>query len=206
MGFLNSSCSFTRFRITDDIPQDFWNTIPDRLKKFAFHDIDAIPEMRSYGWVPFDDMLDAEWASSSPYKGNYLAFSLRLDTRRIPAGVIKKHLAIALKKEKERIAAQNKNFISRERKKELKEQVLLMLRQHFLPVPAEFNVLWNLDGNKIWFASTQRSMIDLFMDHFQKTFELTLEELTPLSLAILSLDESALEKLDRLEETQFVHA
>ena len=111
---------------------------------------------------------------------------------------------MALKAEKERLAQQNKNFISRERKKEIKEEVILKLRQHFLPVPAEFNVLWNLDGNIIWLAATQNSVIDLFSEHFRTTFELNLEPLTPLNLAITLLDEEGLAKLDRLEETQFV--
>ena len=51
--------------------------------------------------------------------------------RRIPAGVVKKHLALALRLEKERMREQNKTFISRERKKELKEQVMLRLRSAF---------------------------------------------------------------------------
>ena len=70
MGFLNSACSFTRFRIVDEISKDFWTSIPDRLKKFSFHDIDKVPELRSFGWVAFDDMYDSEWVSASPYKGN----------------------------------------------------------------------------------------------------------------------------------------
>ena len=204
MSFLNSSCSFTRFHIIDEIPKDLWPKIPELLKQFSFNDIDSVPEMRSFGWVSFDDMYDSTWEQTSPYKGNYIVFSLRLDTRRIPAGVIKKHLTLALREEKERIAQQNKNFISRERKKEIKEQVMLNLRQRFLPVPAEFNVLWNLDGNAIWLASTQNSVIDLFIEHFRTTFELNLETLSPLNLATSMLDEAGLARLDRLEETHFV--
>ena len=129
--------------------------------------------------------------------------SLRLDMRRIPAGVVKKHLALALRQEKERMREQNKTFISRERKKELKEQVMLRLRQRFLPVPGEFNVLWATDKNEVWFASTQNKMIDLFMEEFLKTFELHLEQLTPYNLAAAMLDEESLIRLDQLEATQF---
>ena len=58
MGFANSSCSFTRFRILDPVPDALWPQIPDKLKQFAFRDIDDIPEMEAHGWVNFDDMLD----------------------------------------------------------------------------------------------------------------------------------------------------
>ena len=204
MSFLSSSCSFTRFQVKDPVASEFWPTVPDKLKQFAFHDIDDIPEERSYGWVSFDDLLDTEWSEAQPYKGSYLVFSLRLDTRRIPAGVIKKHLALALKQERQRIAELNKKFIARERIKEIKEQVILKLRQRFLPVPAEFNVIWAPDKNEIWFASTQGKMIDLFMDYFQQSFELNLEQITPVTLAEKFLDEEGMRTLETLEATQFV--
>ena len=203
MGFANSTCSFTRFRILDPVSSALWQQIPDKLKQSAFRDIDDIPEMQAQGWVSFEDMLDSEWAAAPPQKGAYIVFSLRLDMRRIPAGVVKKHLALALRQEKERMREQNKTFISRERKKELKEQVMLRLRQRFLPVPGEFNVLWATDKNEVWFASTQNKMIDLFMEEFLKTFELHLEQLTPYNLAAAMLDEESLIRLDQLEATQF---
>ena len=59
MGFCNASCSFTRFRIIDPIPSELWTQIPDKLRQFAFRDIDDLPEMQAYGWVCFEDMLDS---------------------------------------------------------------------------------------------------------------------------------------------------
>lgn len=203
MGFLNSSASFTRFRLIEPVPQELWAKIPDKLRQFAFRDIDDIPEEQAYGWTSFEDMLDMEWTGAPPEKGSYLVFSLRLDTRRIPAGVIRKHVALAMKDENARLAEQGKKFISRERKKELKEQVLLKLRMRFLPVPAEFNVLWATDTGEIWFASTQGKMIDLFSEYFIRTFDLHLEPLTPYNLAVSLLGEEAASALDHLEPTIF---
>ena len=80
---------------------------------------------------------------------------------------------------------------------------LLRLRQRFLPIPAEFNVIWATDRNEVWFASTQGKMIDLFMEAFLNSFELHLEQLTPYSLAETMLDEAAMSRLDRIEATQF---
>lgn len=203
MGFANASCSFTRFRILDNVPSELWLEIADRLKKFAFQDIDATAEMQAHGWVAYDDLLDTEWKSAPPQRANFLVFSLRYDVRRIPAGVIKKHLLLALKQEMESLRQQNKQFIARERKKEIKEQVLLRLRQRFLPVPSEFNVLWNTEKNEIWFASTQGKMLDMFIELFLQTFELHLEPLTPYSLATNFLSESQAAMLDIIEPTIF---
>ena len=99
MSFLKSSTSFTRFRLVDEVPADLWAAIPDKLKQFAFQDIDDIPQERSFGWVNFDDMLDTTWRLSPPEKADYITFSLRLDTRRIPPAVLKKHTRIAVQEE-----------------------------------------------------------------------------------------------------------
>lgn len=108
-----------------------------------------------------------------------------------------------MRREKERNNQQGKTFISRERKKELKEQVILKLRQRFLPVPAEFNVVWATDKQTVWFASTQGKMIDMFTEYFTQTFDLHLEQMTPFELALSMLDEKAAARLDTLEPTRF---
>lgn len=199
MGFSNSSCSFTRFRVIDPVTAAVITEIPQKLSQFAFRDIEELPEMQGYGWVCLDDMLDSQWDAAPPFKGEFAVFSLRLDTRRIPAGVIKKHLALAIKQE----ITPEKKFISRERKKELREQVLLKLRQRFLPVPAEFNVIWELQTGQVWFASVQTKMLDLFQEYFLNTFDLHLEQLTPYNLATAILGETQIGELDSIQATQF---
>ena len=204
MGFLGASCTFTRFRIVDPIPPDLWPAIPDKLKQFCFRDIDAIPEERSWGWACFDDMLDTAWRSAPPEKGAYLAFAFRLDTRRIPPGVLKKHVLIALREEKDHIREQGKKFIARARKAELRDQVRLRLMQRFLPIPAVFEVIWAMDSSRVYLASNNTKLIDLFMDHFTLSFDLRLEALTPYGLAAAMLDETAMRRTDSLEPTKFI--
>lgn len=203
MSFIKASTSFTRFRITEAVPQQLWSEIADRLKQYAFRDIDETSDERSLGWTSFEDMLDTQWHDSPPQKGAYIAFSLRLDTRRVPPAVLKKHTAIALKAEEARNREQGKKYVSRERKKELRENVELKLRTRFLPIPAEFNVVWNTQDNTVFFASTQPKMIEALQEHFSKTFNLDLDQLTPYGLAAKILGEEGLSKLDHLEPSQF---
>ena len=204
MGFLASSCSFTRFRVIDPVPDELWAEIPQLLKNVAFIDIDDTTEDQADGWVSFDDYLDTTWQAGPPQKGAYIAFSLRVDTRRIPAGVVRKHLVLALKREKAENEKNGKKFISRERRKELKEQVQLSLRRRFLPVPGEFNVIWNTANNEIWFASTQTKMLELFVQRFLATFKLHIEQLTPSALALSMLGDAAEEAVhdaDQADDT-----
>lgn len=203
MGFLASSCSFTRFRVIDPVPDELWAEIPQLLKNGAFLDIDDTTEDQADGWVSFDDYLDTTWKAGPPQIGAYIAFSLRVDTRRIPAGVVRKHLVLALKREKAENEKNGKKFISRERRKELKEQVQLSLRRRFLPVPGEFNVIWNTANNEIWFASTQTKMLELFVQRFLATFKLHIEQLTPSALALSMLGDAAEADISGVEPTQF---
>ena len=204
MGFLGSSCSFTRFRVIDPVPDELWAEIPQLLKKGAILDIDETTDSQADGWVSFDDYLDTTWQAGPPQKGAYMAFSLRLDIRRIPAGVVRKYLDLALKREKAANKKKGKKFISRERRKELKEQVQISLRRRFLPVPNEFNVIWNTANNEIWFASTQEKVIELFAQRFLDTFKLHIEQLTPPALVLSMLGDAAEEAVhdaDQADDT-----
>jgi hypothetical protein len=201
MSFTKSSASFTRYRISDPVPSFLWGEVPDRLRRFAFKDIDDLPEERSFGWTAFDDMLDTLWQTHPVEKGIYLAFALRLDTRRVPPAVAKKHLALALRKEEAAMRDLGKKFVSRERRKELKEQVLLRLRRHFLPIPAQFELVWNTASSFLYFTSVQQKMRDLFEEIFVRTFDLHIAPLTPYELAAALLPDPA--PLDILEPTRF---
>lgn len=203
MGFMNASASFTRFQITEPVPSDLWAQIPDKLKQFAFQEIEDTAEERGWGWVCYDDMLDSFWRTAPPEKGEFITFSLRLDTRRVSAAVMKKYLTLAIREEDKRIKEQGKKYIARERKKELKEQVQLKLRARTLPVPAEFNAVWNIQTGIVYFASTQSKVLDLFAEHFSTTFGLDLEPLTPYALAVRLKGEDVMHALDNLEPSRF---
>lgn len=204
MSFLKSSTSFTRYRVVDEIPAGFWTELPDKLKQFAMKDIDELPEPRGWGWTSFEDMLDVDWADHPPQKGGeYMTFSFRVDTRRMPPAVVKKHVALALKAEELKMRAVGKTFVSRERKKEIKEQVLFVLNKRFLPIPAEFQVIWNLNAGLVYIASVQGKLLELFEEYFVHSFGLHLEQLTPYGLAARLLPEAELDRLDDVEPTSF---
>jgi len=204
VSILGSSVGLTRYRILEEVTDEILRNIPELLKKHAFMDIDATAEERSFGWTNIDNMLDMIWADSPPEKGEYFAFSLRLDTRRIQPAVLKKHYQIALNEELAKAKEQGRDFLSRERKKEIKEQVSLRLRARSLPIPAVFDIIWAPSDNRIYLDTTNAKAKGLFEDLFRDTFELTIEPLTPFFLAMEHLGEDAAQRLETLEPTSFV--
>ena len=204
MGILSSSVSLTRYRVQEKATDELLRQVPEKLKQRAFLDIDNTADERSFGWVNIDNMLDNTWSVSAPEKGALFAFALRLDTRRIPPAVLKKHVQIALEREMEIAREQGRNFVSRARKKEIKEQVELKLRARTLPIPAVFEVVWNPGENRVYLGTTNAKVRALFEDMFQDTFDLRLESLTPFFLALEILGEEAVAKLENLEPTVFI--
>lgn len=204
MSILSASLGLTRYRIIEDVPDELLRQVPEKLQQFCMVDIDGTADERSFGWTNMDDMLDLNWTQSPPEKGQYLTFSLRLDTRRIPPAVLKKHNTIALNKELAHNKEQGKNFVSRDRKKEIKEQVTLRLRARTLPIPAVFDIIWNPSENRVYLATTNAKVRALFEDYFTLTFDLHLEPLTPFFMAMDVLGEDAAPKLENLEPTIFV--
>ena len=207
MGFISGSVSFTRFRLVETPPDSLWAEVPERLKKHAFLDIDETIEERYFGWVNFDEMLDNRWEESPPEKGEYLTFSLRLDTRRISPAVFKKHLKIRLKEEIAQAGLTSEGRpkgLSKDRKTELRDQVRLKLMARTLPIPATFDVVWNIREQLVYLASTRAKVLDMFQELFATSFDLHLEALTPYVLGLHLLGEEAQARLDAVEAESFI--
>ncbi|MFW6323838.1 MAG: recombination-associated protein RdgC [Desulfovibrionales bacterium] len=204
MGILSASTSFTRYRIAEDVPDTLWPEVVARLKAHRFQEIEDTAEERSFGWVSFDEMLDADFSQSPPEKGEYITFALRLDTRRIQAAVKKKHTRLALEEYKRNIEEQGRKGITREERDEILEQVRLKLLTRTLPVPAVFDVVWNTAASRIYLGSTRDKIQEMFEEIFYHTFGLQLIPLHPYFLAQENLDSKRREHLDSLEPTLFI--
>jgi len=203
VGILSTSGSFTRYAIVEEMTGTLTSEIPDRLAKFSFRDIDGTADERSYGWVCLEDWLDSHWRAAPPDKAHYMAFTLRLDTRRISPAVMKKHLILAVKAEKQAMKDEGKGFLSKDRKQEIKDQVRLKLMTKTLPVPAVFDVVWNLRDNRVLLATTNSKVRLLFEEFFTLSFGVNLEPLTPYFLARRLVDQSKYAIIDDLEPSAF---
>lgn len=204
MGFMSASVGLTRYRIVEEeVPQFLWAEVEERLKRNAFRDIDTSAEERSFGWVSFDNMLDPDFELCPPEKGAYLAFTLRLDTRRVPPAVMKKHVTVALNEAMRAMREQGKKFLTKEQKAEIRDQVELRLRARSLPIPACFDVVWDTNRQIVYIASTQSKLTELFEELFTHTFGLHLEPLTPYFSALRHLGSERQAVLDAFEPTVF---
>lgn len=65
-------------------------------------------------------------------------------------------------------------------------------------------MVWNTQTAKIYLASTQGKLIELFQDLFTRTFDLHIEQMLPYGLALSLLGEDVSTRLDEVEATRFL--
>ncbi len=186
MGFLNGSASFVRFSVEGDLPENFWDYAAERITAFSFKDIDETYDEFSVGWVSVQNMFDADFKFASYASGDYVTLSLRIDERKVAPAILKKFA----QKEEERIKKEKQiPKIGRTLKVEIRERIQSELMKKAVPVPAVYDLCWNLSDATLLFFTTNRKAHTLLEDLFKETFGLLIVQQIPYLMAEHLLDD-----------------
>jgi len=181
MGLFSGSASYTRYRITGDVPAAVKPFALEKLQWHAFHEIDpGTLSDKSIGWVSAENMSLAAFDDMHFAKDPYLVFSMRIDTRRIPpialrAAVLREELKLKKETGRERL--------NKKQKTDIREEQIQRLLKKVLPLPAVYEVCWNTAAGEVLFFSTSKKANDEFTAFFYRSFDLKLRALTPVLLA-----------------------
>lgn len=171
MGLLTGSASLTRFLVTGELPESFWEVAAQRIAALSFKDIDDTMDEYSIGWVSVADMFDSSFAYSSYAAGDYITLTMRVDERKVAPSVLKKFVM----KEEERIKREKQvPRLSRAARLEIKERIRAELIRNAPAVPTTYDLCWNLADNTLLFFSTSKKAMALLEDLFKETFNLSL--------------------------------
>lgn len=180
MGLLSSSATFVRYRVVGDIAPDFWDTAAEQISRFVFKDIDDTYDEFSVGWVSVLNMFDTEFTSASIAAGDHICLTMRIDERKVSPKVLKKFCL----KEEERIKKERQiPKVSRGQRLEIKENMEMLLMKRAAPVPATYDLVWNLAENTVLFFSTNQKAQSQLEDFFKETFGLLLSLEIPYTTA-----------------------
>ena len=195
MALLSNSNSFVRYSVSGEMPDNFWDFAAERIRSFAFRDIDDNFEEKSIGWVSVRNMFDSAFEYASYAVGDYIVLALRIDERRISSAVLKKFSL----KEEERVKKEKElPRLSRGHRQEIKEGVRLMLLKKALPTPSVYDLCWNLSDSTLYFFSTNKKAQEILENFFKETFDLTLTLQIPYLTAQHLLDAESQEALPDL--------
>jgi len=194
MGLFSGSASYTRYRVTGDVPAAVKPFALEKLQWHVFHEIDpGTLTDKSTGWVSAENMSLTKFDDMHFAKDPYMVFALRIDTRRIPPIALK---AAILREELKHREQAGRERLSKKEKNDIREEQLQRLLKKVLPLPAVFDVCWNTTAGEVLFFSTSKKANEEFVAFFYRSFDLKLKALTPavLAAALRPETEETLEK------------
>lgn len=201
MGLLSRTATFVRYSVEGEIPGSFWEFVAERIARFAFQDIDDTFDEYSVGWVSIDNMFDSSFGGASYAVGDYIVLSLRLDERKVSKTLLQKFS----RKEEERLKKEQEiPRLSRSQRVRIKEEVRLQLLKKSLPLPAVYDLCWNLADNTLLFFSTNAKAQSVLEDIFRECFGLTIMLQVPYLAAGHLLDPALQERLQDIQPQLFV--
>lgn len=201
MGLLSRTSTFVRYAVEGQLPDNFWDFAAERIAQFSFQDIDDTFDEYSIGWVAIDNMFDSSFAHASYAVGDYIVLSLRIDERKVSKTLLKKFSL----KEEERLKKEKQiPRLSRSQRIQIREDIRLQLVKKSLPLPAVYDLAWNLADNTVLFFSISTKAQSMLEDFFKECFGLTIILQVPYLTAAHLLDFDEQEKLKELQPDIFV--
>ena len=203
MSIFSSSVSVTRYKVDGKLKAPILETVANGLKKNVIAEIDEDVSEKAVGWTSFHKPYHPDFYGSSFVYGSHLVFSLRIDKKNISAKVLKKYFMI----ESSRLLAKTgREFLSRNEKKVLKNQIIDRLSLRIPATPNLYDVIWNYEKSMLWFFSNLKAANEELETLFRNSFDLALIRLFPFTTAdlILGLSDSERDILSNLSPCAFV--
>lgn len=202
MGLLSNTVSITRYKIEGEISSSIMDTVSNGLKNHKIIDIDKDVQEMAVGWTTFENPYLTDFETTSFIYGNYIVFSLRIDKKSIPSKMVNKIYSFEVER---KLKESDREFLSRNEKKQIKDQVIHSLCLRIPPTPNTYDILWNYEESVLWFFSTQKSANEEFETLFTKSFKLTPIRLFPYTIADLmfNLSDKDRDRITQLSPTKF---
>lgn len=171
MGFLSASSTIVRLHAKPPARLDR-DAIARAVEERAFqeHDEEGMPKQEAFGWVAIHDPLVTEFDATDLFFQQYLVVGFRFDRRAVPPKLswMERRRQEELRKEE-----QDLERLSRDTKREIKQDVESNLMARALPNPKLFECAWNLETETVYFTGKLKAARETFATLFRETFGTT---------------------------------
>lgn len=203
MGALQGTLTYKLFYLQDPLPEDFQDTLLEKLKKRAFVPLDPEEEDEErYGWVPIETPLRVEFEQFNVIFDHFMNLGLRHDKYVIPSDLLRAHLEQA---EREYMLQNEKERLSRFEKEDIKTLIRNRLKGQSLPKMKVTDISVDLRSGRVRFWSQSPKTCELFQAMFEETFEQTLLPGNPfIHGSRMDFSDETLAKLETIEPSDLV--
>jgi recombination associated protein RdgC len=207
MGAFHGTASYRQYRLSKEIPANYFNHILEGCIKHLAKEIDPNGnDTRLIGWCDAQSPMSNQLTLDQILLNDYLVVAMRIDTLNIGKGLLK----LQCDQEEKRILKETKKeSLTRYEKAEIKEAVEKKLRQRLFPNIKWVEMVWNTSTGVIRFFSTSKGLNEQFMELFAESFGINLIPDYPYTIAQLpeiNLNDQALNQLEVVEPCSFVDA
>ena len=167
---IRTSGSHRRYFVSDLAPKPTDEWIIDKLNLHRFRTIDqASNETESFGWVTLSSPSSTRFSPEDIWLDKTLCLGIRLDRKRLPSQALNVRLVERLDEER----AESDEPISRNRRREIREELEADLLRRTIPTTSLLQVIWNVPNGELLFSSTSapanRALISLYAKSFSRT-------------------------------------
>ena len=183
--------SFCRYRVHGGVPSPWGEEFHRLLTERRFLPLRG-DEERAHGWVSADNLLITQFHAGTVMRGEYAAFALRIDKRRINARLLRAQLDLEVQARLKGLRdGGEKARLGRDERRELREQLRQELMRQTTPSIDQVQVLLHAKHKIALVLSMSRPANDLVRVHFRDTFEADLEPLSPWRRSVELLEADA---------------
>jgi hypothetical protein len=175
--------------VAGELPSDFRDRFLQALGQHGFKDIEiASDQEESLGWVNVSDPFDTAFDLNKVLWNDYLLVTLRHDSIRISPSALKLYLKREIA---EYLTKTGKERASKAEQEEVRDHLVKQLRKRLLPAIKTYDVVWNIQRQRLWFFTTNKRVNEVFVEVFNDTFGLMLVPKSPYAL-LEQMDDPAL--------------
>ncbi|MFA5689774.1 MAG: recombination-associated protein RdgC [Kiritimatiellales bacterium] len=182
MSFENGPLSFRMFYV----PRQLADSIHEQFAEYALGSIDNILDAEIHGWVGPRHLLDREISATTAWHSGYLHLTLCQVQRKIPASLLRAECRI---EEMIRMQAEHRDYLNRETKREIKQQVIERLLPEMPPQLKGIDFCYDPKNKMLYASALSEKQLDAFLINFGSA---TGEKLIPVEPASAAWHENKL--------------
>jgi recombination associated protein RdgC len=183
MQLLASTLSVTRYRVQGKPADPVMDAVRNGLKNQMIREIDNDPAEKSIGWTESARPFAPDFETAQFVFGTHMVFSLRMDKKSVPAKVVAKYVNMAAAK---RLAEPEQNQLSKNEKRQIREEVLHRLYTRVPATPNVYDLVWDMEAGILWFFSNLKEANEELETLFSKSFRISLIRMFPYTEADLA--------------------